>query len=63
MPILRNKLIDGVEMTLTDWKPRLVCSRCGSQAVDMVLTGETAVCCRITEPNRDPGLRLGPRPS
>jgi hypothetical protein len=29
------------EMTLLDWKARLVCSSCDSCAVDMVITGET----------------------
>jgi hypothetical protein len=28
------------EMPLLDWRERLVCSRCGSRHVDMVVTGE-----------------------
>jgi len=29
----------GAEITVLDWKERLVCSRCGSRNVDMVVTG------------------------
>jgi hypothetical protein len=29
----------GAEMTVPDWHERLVCSQCGSQAVDIVVTG------------------------
>ena len=29
----------GPEMTVPDWHSRLVCSRCGSRRVDMVVTG------------------------
>ncbi len=29
----------GAETTVTDWSERLVCSRCGSRKVDMVVTG------------------------
>jgi hypothetical protein len=29
----------GVETTVPDWRERLVCSRCGSRKVDMVVTG------------------------
>jgi hypothetical protein len=29
----------GAETSVLDWRDRLVCSRCGSRAVDMVLTG------------------------
>ena len=29
----------GVEMTVPDWHARLVCSRCGSRQVDVVVTG------------------------
>jgi hypothetical protein len=31
----------GAEMTLMDWKARLVCSQCGSRAVDMIVTIES----------------------
>ena len=31
----------GAETTLIDWKARLICSRCGSRAIDMVVTGES----------------------
>lgn len=30
----------GAEMTVPDWRSRLVCGRCGSRHVDMVVTGE-----------------------
>ena len=30
----------GPETTVLDWHKRLVCSRCGSRATDMVVTGE-----------------------
>jgi Zn finger protein HypA/HybF involved in hydrogenase expression len=30
----------GAEMTVTDWRTRLVCGKCGSRHVDMVVTGE-----------------------
>src|SRR5690348_15476264 len=30
----------GSETTVLDWRERLVCSRCGSHDVDMVVTGE-----------------------
>jgi hypothetical protein len=30
----------GAETPVLDWRERLVCSRCGSRQVDMVLTGE-----------------------
>ena len=29
----------GVETSVLTWRERLVCSRCGNRAVDMVLTG------------------------
>jgi hypothetical protein len=29
----------GAEMTVPDWRERLVCSRCGSRDVDMVVSG------------------------
>jgi hypothetical protein len=29
----------GAEMPVPDWRERLVCSRCGSHQVDMVVTG------------------------
>jgi hypothetical protein len=29
----------GAEVTLIDWRDRLVCSRCGSHKVDLVMTG------------------------
>jgi|GEM_PF-6252444 len=29
----------GDATSVLDWRDRLVCSRCGSRAVDMVLTG------------------------
>jgi hypothetical protein len=29
----------GAETTVPDWRERLVCSRCGSRNVDMVVTG------------------------
>jgi hypothetical protein len=29
----------GETMSVLDWRDRLVCSRCGSRAIDMVLTG------------------------
>jgi hypothetical protein len=29
----------GVETSVLDWRERLVCSRCGSREVDMVITG------------------------
>ena len=29
----------GAETAVLDWRERLVCSRCGSRQVDMVLTG------------------------
>jgi hypothetical protein len=29
----------GAEMALPDWQARLVCSRCGSRGIDMVVTG------------------------
>jgi rubredoxin len=29
----------GPETTVPDWRERLVCSRCGSRNVDMVVTG------------------------
>jgi hypothetical protein len=30
----------GAETPVLDWRERLVCSRCGSRRVDMVVTGE-----------------------
>jgi hypothetical protein len=30
----------GAETTVPQWKPRLVCGRCGSRRVDFVVTGE-----------------------
>jgi hypothetical protein len=30
----------GVGVSVLDWRDRLVCSRCGSRDVDMVLTGQ-----------------------
>jgi len=30
----------GAGVTVLDWRDRLVCSRCGSRDIDMVLTGE-----------------------
>jgi hypothetical protein len=29
----------GAETRVLDWRDRLVCSRCGSRRVDMVVTG------------------------
>jgi hypothetical protein len=29
----------GAEMTVPDWRKRLVCSECGSRRVDMVVSG------------------------
>jgi hypothetical protein len=31
--------LHGAETSVLDWRDRLVCSRCGSREVDMVLTG------------------------
>ena len=31
--------LHGAETSVLDWRARLVCSRCGSREVDMVLTG------------------------
>ena len=30
----------GAEMTVPEWHKRLVCSQCGSKAIDFVLTGD-----------------------
>ena len=30
----------GAEITVPDWRGRLVCSKCGSREIDMVVTGE-----------------------
>lgn len=30
----------GADMPVPEWRERLVCSRCGSRRVDMVVTGE-----------------------
>lgn len=30
----------GVGVAVLDWRDRLVCSRCGSRDIDMVMTGE-----------------------
>jgi hypothetical protein len=30
----------GAEMTVPEWRERLVCSACGSRHVDFVVTGE-----------------------
>jgi Zn finger protein HypA/HybF involved in hydrogenase expression len=30
----------GAEMTVPEWRGRLVCGQCGSRRVDMVVTGE-----------------------
>jgi DNA-directed RNA polymerase subunit RPC12/RpoP len=30
----------GAELAVPDWRKRLVCSKCGSRRVDMVVTGE-----------------------
>jgi len=32
----------GADTSVLDWRERLVCSRCGSRAADMVLTGSKA---------------------
>jgi hypothetical protein len=29
----------GAEMTVPEWRDRLVCSKCGSRQIDMVVTG------------------------
>jgi len=29
----------GAEMTVPEWRERLVCSKCGSREIDMVVTG------------------------
>jgi DNA-directed RNA polymerase subunit RPC12/RpoP len=29
----------GADTPVPDWRDRLVCSRCGSRAIDMVVTG------------------------
>jgi hypothetical protein len=29
----------GAEMSVLDWRERLVCSRCGSRQIDMVVSG------------------------
>jgi DNA-directed RNA polymerase subunit RPC12/RpoP len=29
----------GADTSVLDWRDRLVCSRCGSRAIDMVVTG------------------------
>ena len=29
----------GAEMTVPEWRKRLVCSKCGSREIDMVVTG------------------------
>ena len=31
----------GAETTVPDWRERLVCSKCGSPDIDMVMTGTT----------------------
>src|SRR5437764_6930546 len=38
----------GAEMTLPDWRERLVCSKCGSRHIDMVVSGIQAamLTCR-----------------
>jgi hypothetical protein len=30
----------GAELTVPDWHERLVCSKCGSREIDMVVSGE-----------------------
>jgi Zn finger protein HypA/HybF involved in hydrogenase expression len=30
----------GAEVTVPDWRERLVCSQCGSREIDMVATGK-----------------------
>ena len=30
----------GAETTVPDWRKRLVCSKCGSREIDMVVSGE-----------------------
>jgi hypothetical protein len=30
----------GAETAVPDWRQRLVCSKCGSRQIDMVVTGE-----------------------
>jgi hypothetical protein len=30
----------GAEMSVPDWRDRLVCSKCGNRRVDMVVSGE-----------------------
>jgi hypothetical protein len=32
----------GADMTVPEWRERLVCSQCGSRNVDMVVTGDRA---------------------
>ena len=29
----------GAEMTVPDWRERLICSKCGSRHIDIVVTG------------------------
>ena len=29
----------GAETTIIDWRERLICSKCGSREIDMVVTG------------------------
>jgi hypothetical protein len=35
----------GAETTVPDWRERLVCSRCGSREIDMVVTGTERQPC------------------
>jgi hypothetical protein len=41
-PIPPSRLSDyGAEMTVPEWRDRLVCSKCGSREIDMVVTGRS----------------------
>jgi hypothetical protein len=45
----------GAETPVLDWRERLVCSKCGSREIDMVMTGTKR---RPNRPRRSAGSNL-----
>ena len=46
----------GAEMSVPDWKSRLVCGQCGSRRVDMVVSGTER---RDSKARPKPGVAAG----
>jgi hypothetical protein len=48
----------GAELSVLEWRDRLVCSRCGTRQIDMVVTGERWLIPRPGQRGADPNAAV-----